>query len=143
MHAQVTGRHLASPLSYAAMPQDNSQRNVAGSWMGTRRVVAVERTKVDRNGRVLLPAAIRRGLGLREGSELLVTLEEGGRVVLLTPASAWTRGAGAVRQRRANTIRRGRTRLGARVQCVVTSDVAPGGEHCVPTWRRESAGRRR
>ncbi len=51
----------------------------------------MKHTKVDRNGRVLLPAAIRRALGLQEGSELLVTLEDDGRVVLLPPASAWTR----------------------------------------------------
>lgn len=49
------------------------------------------RTKVDRNGRVLVPAAVRRALGLRDGSELLVTLEGGGRVVLITPATAWAR----------------------------------------------------
>lgn len=48
-------------------------------------------TRVDQNGRVLLPAAIRRALGLLYGSELLVTLEEDGRVVLTTPATAWTR----------------------------------------------------
>ena len=52
---------------------------------------AVQRTKVDANGRVLIPAAIRRALGLREGSELLVTLEDDGRVVLVTPANAWAR----------------------------------------------------
>jgi len=51
----------------------------------------VQRTKVDRNGRVLVPAAIRRALGLRDGSELLVTLEPDGRVVLTTPTTAWAR----------------------------------------------------
>lgn len=49
------------------------------------------RTKVDRNGRVLVPAEVRRALGLRDGSELLVTLEEDGRVVLATPTTAWAR----------------------------------------------------
>jgi len=51
----------------------------------------VKQQRVNQKAHVLLPAAIRRGLRLREGSELLVTLEEDGRVVLLTPASAWTR----------------------------------------------------
>jgi AbrB family transcriptional regulator, stage V sporulation protein T len=52
---------------------------------------AVLRTKVDQNGRVLLPAEVRRALGLRQGSELLVTLEDGGRLVLSTPTGAWAR----------------------------------------------------
>lgn len=51
----------------------------------------MQRTKVDENGRILLPAPIRRALGLRQGAELLLTLEEEGRVVLATPANAWTR----------------------------------------------------
>jgi AbrB family looped-hinge helix DNA binding protein len=46
---------------------------------------------VDQNGRVLIPAPVRRALGLRDGSELLVTLDDGGRVVLVTPHSAWAR----------------------------------------------------
>lgn len=45
-------------------------------------------TKVDQNGRVLVPAAIRRLLGLQTGSELLVTVEDG-RVLLVTPTDAW------------------------------------------------------
>jgi AbrB family looped-hinge helix DNA binding protein len=51
----------------------------------------VQQTKVDRNGRVLLPAAIRRALGLRTGSQLSVNLEPRGDVVLRTPANAWQR----------------------------------------------------
>lgn len=51
----------------------------------------MQRTRVDQNGRVLVPAAIRRALGLREGSELLVTLDPHGRVVLTTPEGAWGR----------------------------------------------------
>lgn len=51
----------------------------------------MEHTKVDRNGRVLVPASIRRALGLRDGSELLIGLEPGGRVVLVTPGTAWAR----------------------------------------------------
>lgn len=46
---------------------------------------------MDQNGRVLLPAAIRRSLGLRQGSELFVSLNDDGRVVLITPTNAWTR----------------------------------------------------
>lgn len=51
----------------------------------------MQRTRVDRNGRVLIPAAVRRALGLRDGSELLVTLEQDSRVVLVSPATAWAR----------------------------------------------------
>jgi AbrB family looped-hinge helix DNA binding protein len=51
----------------------------------------VHRTKVDAKGRVLLPAAVRRTVGLRGGSKLIVTVEEGGRIVLVPPATAWTR----------------------------------------------------
>lgn len=51
----------------------------------------MRRTRVDRNGRVLVPAAIRRSLGLREGTELLVSEDEQGRVVLQTSESAWAR----------------------------------------------------
>lgn len=46
-------------------------------------------TRVDRNGRVLVPAAIRRELGLREGSELLIELDAERRVVMVTPEDAW------------------------------------------------------
>lgn len=51
----------------------------------------MQRTRVDRNGRVLIPAPVRRALGLRDGSELLVTLEQDSRVVLVSPATAWAR----------------------------------------------------
>jgi AbrB family looped-hinge helix DNA binding protein len=51
----------------------------------------MQRTKVDRNGRVLLPAPIRRALGLRDGSELSVRLDPDGKVVLRTPHGAWSR----------------------------------------------------
>lgn len=45
-------------------------------------------TKVDQNGRVLLPAPVRRALGLRTGTELSVAIEDG-RVVLVTTHAAW------------------------------------------------------
>jgi len=45
-------------------------------------------TTVDQNGRVLIPASVRRPLGLRHGSELSVTIEDG-RVVLATTTQAW------------------------------------------------------
>ncbi|MGI8681135.1 MAG: AbrB/MazE/SpoVT family DNA-binding domain-containing protein [Mycobacteriales bacterium] len=51
----------------------------------------MHRTRVDQNGRVLVPASIRRALGLREGSELLVTLEPDGRVALVPHSTAWAR----------------------------------------------------
>lgn len=51
----------------------------------------MHRTRVDQNGRVLIPAPVRRALGLRNGSELLVTLEQDSRVVLVSPATAWAR----------------------------------------------------
>lgn len=49
------------------------------------------RTTVDRNGRVLLPAPMRRALGLRTGSELQVELDEAGRLVLVAVDDPWSR----------------------------------------------------
>lgn len=51
----------------------------------------MHRTRIDRNGRVLVPASIRRSLGLRENSELLVTVDDEGRMVMVTPGTAWAR----------------------------------------------------
>ena len=45
------------------------------------------RRKVDRSGRIVIPAAYRRTLGLREGDEVTVQLEDGSvRIVTLAEA---------------------------------------------------------
>lgn len=49
------------------------------------------RTTVDQNGRVLLPAHVRRAMGLRRGSELEVELDDAGRLVLSTVEDPWVR----------------------------------------------------
>jgi len=49
------------------------------------------RTTVDQNGRVLVPAAMRRALGLRTGSELMVELDGAGRLVLIAVQDPWAR----------------------------------------------------
>jgi AbrB family looped-hinge helix DNA binding protein len=46
--------------------------------------------KVERSGRVLIPAAVRRELGIAEGSELLLRVEDGG-VRMETRAQAVSR----------------------------------------------------
>jgi len=45
------------------------------------------RTKLNKNGRIVIPADYRRALGLKPGAELILTLREG-EVRILTPASA-------------------------------------------------------
>jgi len=40
------------------------------------------RVRVEKRGRIVIPSEVRRALGVREGSELVVRLE-GGRIVLL------------------------------------------------------------
>lgn len=49
------------------------------------------RTTVDQNGRVLVPAPLRRALGLRTGSELDVDLDEAGRLVFIAADDPWSR----------------------------------------------------
>ena len=45
------------------------------------------RRKVDRSGRIVIPAAYRRNLGLREGDEVTLQLEDGSlRIVTLAEA---------------------------------------------------------
>lgn len=50
----------------------------------------MERTSIDASGRVLVPAALRRQLSLRAGTELVATAEDG-RLVLQTRDAAWQR----------------------------------------------------
>jgi AbrB family looped-hinge helix DNA binding protein len=56
----------------------------------------MEQTHVDQNGRVLVPARVRRALGLRRGSALDVSVDDRGRIVLERPRSAWERARGLV-----------------------------------------------
>lgn len=53
-------------------------------------MLCVARTSVDQNGRVLLPAPLRRAMGLRKGSELEVQLDEHGRLVLVAVEEPWS-----------------------------------------------------
>lgn len=45
---------------------------------------------VDKNGRVLVPAEVRRRMGLSPGTELLLTIEDG-RLLLDPREAAWQR----------------------------------------------------
>ncbi len=49
------------------------------------------RTTVDQNGRVLVPVAMRRAMGLRTGSELQVEVDDAGRLVLVAVEDPWSR----------------------------------------------------
>lgn len=51
----------------------------------------MEQTHVDQNGRVLVPARVRRALGLRQGSILHVSVDDRGRILLERPSVAWQR----------------------------------------------------
>lgn len=55
-------------------------------------------TTVDRHGRVVIPAEFRRALGLREGDELAVELEDG-TLKLVTRAQAVARAQAMVAAR--------------------------------------------
>lgn len=46
---------------------------------------------MDPQGRVLLPAPVRRQLGLEKGDELLLEIDDDGRVALATAELAWRR----------------------------------------------------
>ena len=58
------------------------RRSALATFMARFRVSFVMKVKLHRGGVLRLPAEIRRVLGLREGDELLVTVE-GGAVKLL------------------------------------------------------------
>jgi len=42
-------------------------------------------TKVSSNGRITIPAEIRRRLGVKEGTHVAIDLDETGRRIILTP----------------------------------------------------------
>jgi AbrB family looped-hinge helix DNA binding protein len=48
-------------------------------------------SRLEKSGRILIPAAIRRRLGLREGSEVIVRVEESGRLQVTSRAQALAR----------------------------------------------------
>lgn len=50
----------------------------------------MERLRLDRQGRLLVPAGMRKAMGLRVGSELLATVQCG-RLILETSDAAWAR----------------------------------------------------
>lgn len=52
-------------------------------------------TKVDRHGRVVIPAEYRRALGLREGDEVMLQLDDGA-LRILTRSEAIRRAQGLV-----------------------------------------------
>ena len=55
------------------------------------------RAKVDRGGRIVIPAEFRRAIGVREGEDLIVRLENG-EIRLLTLAQAIRRAQELVRR---------------------------------------------
>lgn len=57
-----------------------------------------EVTKLTNGNRVIIPAAIRKGLGLRVGDLLTLVLEDNGEVRLLTQAEAVRQAQTLVRQ---------------------------------------------
>lgn len=65
--------------------------------------MAETRTRVGAGGRVVIPAAYRKALGVRPGDHLLLVLE-GGQVRLLTPAEAIRSAQALVRRH----VRKGR-----------------------------------
>ena len=54
-------------------------------------------TKIGKSGRIVLPAPVRKELGLREGDDVVLVVEDGG-VHLLTPAQAVRRAQELVRR---------------------------------------------
>ncbi len=56
--------------------------------MATRQLSPKTRVKLDKQGRVLIPAEIREQLGLEPGGTLLMRVE-GERLILWTPAAGW------------------------------------------------------
>ena len=84
-----------------------------------REPAAAYETKVDPNGRIVLPAPVRRELGIGPGDDVVLRLEAGG--VRVTSRAAAIRDA----------------------QALVRKHVKPGVSlvHEVLAWRREEAGR--
>ena len=48
-------------------------------------------TRLEKSGRILIPAAVRRHLGLSEGSQVLVTVEESGALQVTSRSQALTK----------------------------------------------------
>jgi AbrB family looped-hinge helix DNA binding protein len=53
---------------------------------------------MERSGRILIPAAVRHRLGLREGSEVIVRVDESGQLQVMSRAQALTRVQGELRK---------------------------------------------
>jgi AbrB family looped-hinge helix DNA binding protein len=55
-------------------------------------------SRMERSGRILIPAAVRHRLGLREGSEVIVRVEESGQLQVTSRAQALARAQGELRK---------------------------------------------
>ena len=53
---------------------------------------------MEKSGRILIPAAVRHRLGLREGSEVIVRVDESGQLRVTSRAQALTRVQGELRK---------------------------------------------
>ena len=59
--------------------------------------MAEQKTRIGAGGRVVIPAEYRKALGIEEGDEVIVVLEDG-MVRILTPAQAVVRAQALVRR---------------------------------------------
>lgn len=64
------------------------------------RIVAAKehRTRITAGGRIVIPAPYRRALGVQQGDEVILVLEEEGAVRIMTPAGALERARRTIRK---------------------------------------------
>lgn len=87
LHQDPFDRLLSRGRGRRTAPGDSSSRSACGATIDAEAPLLTETARIDKSGRILIPAPYRKALGIGAGDEVVVMLE-GDSVRLLTARQA-------------------------------------------------------